>query len=120
MPITRNLLTHRGQNCIAGEHQNLLKEVWTKLIVPSEIFTATGEDQTKKITSSWTHRSQGGFLGDSSCTVDELPILHPENLGKSLGAYHTQENSDYPTRGLNKLIKRIGIRSWNQAYRGVN
>jgi hypothetical protein len=52
MPITRNLLTHRGQNCIAGEHQNLLKEVWTKLIVPSEIFTATGEDQTKKITSS--------------------------------------------------------------------
>lgn len=57
-----HLLTHRGQNCIAGEHQNLLKKVWTKLIVPSEIFMATGEDQTKKITSSWTHRSQGDFL----------------------------------------------------------
>lgn len=52
--------------------------------------------------------------------VDELPILHPENLGKPLGAYHTQDNSDYPTRGLNKFIKHIGIRSWNQAYRGVN
>ena len=40
-PITRNLLTHWvhwGQNCIAGEHQNLLKEVWTQLIVPSEIL----------------------------------------------------------------------------------
>ena len=119
MPITRNLLTHRGQNCIAGEHQNLLKEVWTKLIVPSEIFMATGEDQTKKITSSWTHRSQGDFLV-TLAVVDELPILHPENLGKPLGAYHTQDNSDYPTRGLNKLIKHIGIRSWNQAYRGVN